>query len=71
VGRAGDGGIDGVINEDRLGLDVDYIQAKRWEGTVGRPEIQSLLALFRASAQEKESSLSHRISQKTPITTPQ
>ena len=40
IGRSGDGGIDGVINEDKLGLDVVYIQAKRWEGTVGRPEIQ-------------------------------
>ena len=40
VGRSGDGGIDGIINEDRLGLDVIYIQAKRWESTVGRPEIQ-------------------------------
>ena len=40
VGRSGDGGIDGVINEDRLGLDVVYVQAKRWEGSVGRPEIQ-------------------------------
>ncbi len=40
VGRSGDGGIDGIIKEDRLGLDVIYIQAKRWEGTVGRPEIQ-------------------------------
>jgi len=40
VGRTGDGGIDGIINEDRLGLDVIYIQAKRWESTVGRPEIQ-------------------------------
>lgn len=40
IGQSGDGGIDGVINEDRLGLDVIYIQAKRWEGTVGRPEIQ-------------------------------
>jgi restriction system protein len=37
---SGDGGIDGIINEDKLGLDVIYIQAKRWEGTVGRPEIQ-------------------------------
>ncbi len=36
--RAGDEGIDGIINEDRLGLDVIYIQAKRWEGTVGRPD---------------------------------
>ncbi len=40
VGRSGDGGIDGIIKEDKLGLDVIYIQAKRWEGTVGRPEIQ-------------------------------
>ncbi len=39
VGRSGDGGIDGIINEDRLGLDVIYVQAKRWEGNVGAPEI--------------------------------
>lgn len=35
VGKSGDGGIDGVIKEDRLGLDAVYIQAKRWEGSVG------------------------------------
>lgn len=40
VGRSGDGGIDGIIKEDRLGLDVVYIQAKLWESSVGRPEIQ-------------------------------
>lgn len=40
IGRAGDDGIDGIIKEDRLGLDIIYIQAKRWEGSVGRPEIQ-------------------------------
>ncbi len=40
LGRSGDGGIDGLIKEDKLGLDVLYLQAKRWEGTVGRPEIQ-------------------------------
>ena len=40
IGRSGDGGIDGIIKEDRLGLDTIYIQAKRWENTVGRPEIQ-------------------------------
>lgn len=40
VGRSGDGGIDGIIKEDKLGLDVVYIQAKRWEGTVGRPTVQ-------------------------------
>ncbi len=39
VGRSGDGGIDGIINEDRLGLDAIYLQAKRWDGVVGRPEI--------------------------------
>ena len=41
VGRSGDGGIDGIIKEDKLGLDAIYLQAKRWNGTVGRPEIQS------------------------------
>ena len=41
IGRNGDGGIDGVIKEDRLGLDYIYIQAKRWEGTVGRPVVQA------------------------------
>lgn len=40
IGRTGDGGIDGVIDEDRLGLDSIYVQAKRWESSVGRPEIQ-------------------------------
>jgi restriction system protein len=40
VGRGGDEGIDGVIKEDRLGLETIYVQAKRWQGSVGRPEIQ-------------------------------
>jgi restriction system protein len=40
VGKSGDGGIDGIIKEDRLGLDVIYVQAKRWDAVVGRPEIQ-------------------------------
>lgn len=40
VGRAGDEGIDGIIKEDRLGLDAVYVQAKRWAKTVGRPELQ-------------------------------
>ncbi len=40
IGRSGDGGIDGIIKEDKLGLDAIYLQAKRWEGTVGRPDIQ-------------------------------
>ncbi|MEA2030080.1 MAG: restriction endonuclease [candidate division Zixibacteria bacterium] len=41
IGRSGDGGIDGIIKEDKLGLDVIYIQAKRWENTVGRPIVQA------------------------------
>ncbi|KKB33058.1 Mrr restriction system protein [Bacillus thermotolerans] len=40
IGRSGDEGIDGIIKEDVLGLDMIYVQAKRWEGVVGRPEIQ-------------------------------
>ncbi len=40
VGRCGDEGVDGIIKEDKLGLDVVYIQAKRWEATVGRPTVQ-------------------------------
>lgn len=41
--RTGDEGIDGVINEDRLGPDVIYVQAKRWKANVGRPEIQNFV----------------------------
>ena len=40
VGKSGDAGIDGIIKEDKLGLDAIYVQAKRWESVVGRPEIQ-------------------------------
>jgi len=39
VGRSGDGGIDGVIKQDRLGIDAIYVQAKRWRDAVGSPEI--------------------------------
>jgi restriction system protein len=41
VGQSGDGGIDGIIKEDKLGLDAVYVQAKRWEGSVGRPVAQA------------------------------
>lgn len=44
LGKSGDGGIDGVIDEDRLGLDRIYVQAKRYStGAVGRPEIQGFV----------------------------
>ncbi len=53
VGGAGDEGIDGVISEDRLGLDSIYLQAKRWEGTVGRPEIQKFVGALQGKRARK------------------
>jgi restriction system protein len=53
IGKSGDGGIDGIIKEDRLGLDVIYIQAKRWEGTVGRPEIQKFVGALQGQRARK------------------
>jgi len=41
IGQAGDGGVDGIIKEDKLGLDVVYVQAKRWDSSVGRPVVQA------------------------------
>ncbi|HEU5432680.1 MAG TPA: restriction endonuclease [Thermomicrobiales bacterium] len=41
VGRSGDDGIDGIIKEDKLGLDFVYVQAKRWDGPVRRPDVQA------------------------------
>jgi len=43
IGKSGDGGIDGIIKEDKLGLDVIYIQAKRWEASVGSNEIRNFV----------------------------
>lgn len=53
VGKSGDGGIDGIIKEDRLGLDVIYIQAKRWDSTVGRPEIQKFVGALQGQRARK------------------
>jgi restriction system protein len=53
VGRTGDGGIDGIIKEDKLGLDIIYIQAKRWENTVGRPEIQKFAGALQGQRARK------------------
>lgn len=53
VGKSGDEGIDGVIKEDKLGLDAIYIQAKRWSNVVGRPEIQKFVgALYGQKAKK-------------------
>ena len=53
IGTAGDEGIDGLINEDRLGLDTIYLQAKRWDGTVGRPEIQKFVGALHGKRAKK------------------
>ena len=53
IGRSGDEGIDGIIREDRLGLDVIYLQAKRWNGTVGRPEIQKFVGALHGKRARK------------------
>lgn len=53
LGKSGDGGIDGIIKEDRLGLDAIYLQAKRWEGTVGRPEIQKFAGALQGQRANK------------------
>ena len=53
IGQTGDGGIDGIIKEDRLGLDTIFIQAKRWQGSVGRPEIQKFVGALQGQRAKK------------------
>lgn len=53
TGASGDAGIDGVIREDRLGLDVVYVQAKRWEATVGRPVVQGFVGALQGARASK------------------
>ena len=53
VGRSGDGGIDGIINEDPLGLDVIYVQAKRWEGNVPVKEIRDFTGALASKGTRK------------------
>lgn len=53
IGKTNDEGIDGIIKEDRLGLDTIYIQAKRWEGCVGRPEIQKFAGALQGQRAKK------------------
>lgn len=53
IGKSGDEGIDGIIKEDKLGLDVIYLQAKRWEGVVGRPEIQKFVGALAGQRAKK------------------
>jgi restriction system protein len=53
VGQSGDGGVDGIIDEDRLGLDAIYIQAKKWKDSVGRPEIQKFVGALAGKRAKK------------------
>jgi restriction system protein len=53
IGKTNDEGIDGIIKEDRLGLDAIYIQAKRWNDTVGRPEIQRFVGALAGQGAKK------------------
>lgn len=53
IGKSGDEGIDGIIKEDKLGLDVIYIQAKRWENVVGRPEVQKFVGALAGQRAKK------------------
>ena len=53
IGGVGDEGIDGIIKEDKLGLDLVYLQAKRWQGTVGRPEVQKFVGALHGKRAKK------------------
>lgn len=53
VGQSGDGGIDGIINQDPLGLEKVYIQAKRWQNQVGEPEIRNFSGSLEAKGANK------------------
>ena len=53
IGRSGDEGIDGIIKEDRLGLDIIYVQAKRWESVVGRPDVQKFAGALQGQRARK------------------
>lgn len=53
IGKRGDEGIDGIIKEDKLGLDIIYVQAKRWEGVVGRPELHKFVGALAGQGAKK------------------
>lgn len=53
IGKTRDEGIDGIIKEDKLGLDVIYIQAKRWEASIGRPEIMQFVGALQGQHAKK------------------
>lgn len=70
LGQSGDEGVDGVIREDRLGLDLIYVQAKRWQNVVGRPEIQKFFGALTGSGPRRASSSPPRALARRPSITP-
>lgn len=75
TGASGDRGIDGIIREDQLGLDSVYVQAKRWQGTVGRPVIQEFVGALHGAKASKgiiftASSFSHEANEYATTVTP-
>ena len=59
IGGSGDEGIDGIINEDRLGLDIIYVQAKRWDNVVSSPEVQKFAGALQGAASSQRSLYFH------------
>lgn len=53
TGRSGDGGIDGIVSLDRLGLQKVYVQAKKWQGQVGAPQIQAFMGALQLQGADK------------------
>ena len=53
VGKSGDAGIDVIIKEDKLGLDAIYIQAKKWDNVISRPEIQKFVGALQGQRARK------------------
>lgn len=53
VGRSGDGGIDGIVSLDRLGLQKVYVQAKKWQGQVGAPQVQGFMGALQLQGADK------------------
>lgn len=70
IGRSGDGGIDGIINEDRLGLDSIYLQAKRWENPVAALRFKNSRVHWPNTAPRRECSSRLRLSRKMPSRPP-
>ena len=70
IGQTREGDIDGIIKEDRLGLDAFFIQAKRWQRSVGRPEIKKFVGALQEQRAKRASSSRPEATQPTLLTMP-